>query len=447
MHKVRLADGEKTCLDHNLATLTADVVGTCQDIDKAVKAIMHGNKDGQQPGIPIRGAAQSTMVSAGLDGAMKLTSLATMATSLFKGCVKGDALAMLKKTGAHMINMQYLAHRFLVSGVDIAHHLAAAINSYEAKDWHGFGSHIGVAFRKVLLSTSEAGSRLPEGVPEEAIIQETTQGLMDGFFTRGTGVEITDQKAPDVDIQLDLHRCIAGNDEFFKEGWLAMWNLIAQLSANGAQHGIKGIQDLMMGKTANANGGQPKWMGEMMIAMMQVPLALNRCNIGVDTQQMFMEAIKSMKSVKVHFLFPDHKITGDEATKRMAKAVESWTNWNFKEFGKQIGALLREFVLLMYPVGNNKYPQMYSVDINGRLRRQLNQKYEHSADTIRVGSRSFSSTFVAFSVSGFALTMLVALVAVRGLRVMSRDGYRDAYSPDSEGSLDGNMDGNFLEVE
>merc|ERR1719215_2264657 len=176
-----------------------------------------------------------------------------------------------------------------------------------------------------------------------------------------------------------------------------------------------------------------------MIAMMQVPMALNRCNIGAETQQMFMEAIKSMQFVKVHFLFADHKMTGDEATRGMAKAVEAWTNWNFEEFGKEIGKLLREFVLLMYPVGNRQYPQMYSVDANGRLHRQLNQKYKPPSDTIQVGSRHFSSTFVAFSVGGFGLTMLVALVAVRGLRVMSRESYQDPYSSDFEGSVDGDM--------
>jgi len=447
MHKIQLEPGEKSCLDHNLATLAADVVGTAKDIVDGVKAIMHGKQPGS--GVKLRAKSQGTLVSAGLDGAMKLTSLVTMSTGLLKNCVKGDALDLLKKTGRHFINIQWLSHRFLVSGVDIAHHLSAAINAYEAHDWKGFGSHIGIAIRKVLLSKSESGSRLPEGVPQEAIIQETTQGLMSGFFVRGAGVEITDQAAPDVDIQLDLHRCIAGNHEFFKEAWLAMWNLIAQLSVKVAKTGIHNVNDFAnMFKMQNTDGSQPKWMGEIMIAMMQVPMALNRCNIGADTQAMFMEAIKSIKDVKVHFLFPKHKITGDEATKRMAKAVESWTNWDFKEFGKQIGKLLREFVLLMYPVGNQQYPQMYSVDDHGRLHRQLNPNHKSSlAKGIKVGSRRFSPTFVAFSISGVALTMLVALMAVRGLRAMSRDSYRDPYSSDCEGSLDGEMAGNFLEVE
>lgn len=401
MHKVKLAPGEKSCLEHNLATVTADVVGTTEDIIKGVKAIIAGHDNKTAQGVSA--AAQGTLVSAGMDGSMKLTSLVTLATTLMKNCVKGDALAMLKETGEHFIDMQYLGHRFLVSGVDIAHRLSDAIVAYERKDWHRFGADIGTSIRKILLSNSTRGSRLPEGVPEEAIIQETTEGLMGGFFRSGTGVEITDSAAPDVDIQLDLHRCIAGNHEFFKEVWLAMWNLIAELSVQVGNHDF---QNPFTDK--NDDGSQPKWMGEIMVAMMQVPMALSRCNIDADTQEMLMQAIKSIKYLKVHFLFPQHMITADEATKRMAMAIQSWTNWDFKGFGTQIGKLLREFVLMMYP-------QQYSVDASGRLRRQL---IGESAATkvVKVGGASS----MAFIVGGVASSMLVALVAVRGLRSSSR---------------------------
>merc|ERR1711968_159825 len=75
MHKVALSPGEKDCLEHNLATLTADVVGTVEDIVKAIKAIMAGTNGGQQvplgqvaPPPKLNAKSQGTMVSAGLDG-------------------------------------------------------------------------------------------------------------------------------------------------------------------------------------------------------------------------------------------------------------------------------------------------------------------------------------------------------------------------------------------
>merc|ERR1712151_1114416 len=100
------------------------------------------------------------------------------------------------------------------------------------------------------------------------------EGLMDGFFVGGSSIEITDSVRPDVDIRLDLHRCIAGNERFFKEIFLSIWNAIAQFSANREQHGLG----------ASSGGGTPKWTGELMIALMQLPSALGRCNIDAETQ-------------------------------------------------------------------------------------------------------------------------------------------------------------------
>jgi len=297
-----------------------------------------------------------------------------------------------------------------------------------------------------LLSNATKGSRLPEGVPEQAIIEQTTSGLMSGFFVKGSGVEITDAAAPDVDIQLDLHRCIAGNHEFFKEIWLAMWNLIAQLSA-GAGGGMKdGANPFASFSMKNADGSQPKWMGELMIAMMQVPVALSRCNIGQESQQMMMEAIKSIKYLKVHFLFPKHVITADEATRRMAQAVNSWTNWDFKGFGKQIGKLLREFVLLMYPQGNTEYAQQYSVDAGGRLRRQLILK-SAPMKSFKVAGQAFNPTFVVFIVGGVASSMLVAMMAVKRLRSVNSNEFWESSNSDIEGASDVELNSNFIEVE
>lgn len=411
MHSASLKDSEKHCLERNLGHLTGDVVGTAEDVVKAVKAIIAGHPGKAAVGQQAQQAqakSQGAMVSAGLDGGMKLTSLITETTSLMKNCVKGDALKMLEETGHHLIDMKYVSHRLLVSGVDIAHRLSDGIIAYENKDWHRFGQDIGIAMRKVLLSNSTRGSRLPEGVPEEAIIQETTEGLLEGFFARGVGVEITDQAAPDVDIQLDLHQCIAGNHEFFKEVWLAMWNLVAELAVDAGKHEFNNPFE-----SGGVQGDQPKWMGEIMVAMMQVPMALSRCNIGQETQQMLMQAIKSVRYLKVHFLFPQHVITGNEATHLMAKAVQEWTNWNFKGFGQQIGIILREFVLLMYP-------QQYFVDSSGRLRRQLSSK-----PGVKVGGLTLSPTFVTLTVGGVAMSMLIALVAIRGLRTTTFAGRQD----------------------
>jgi len=139
-----------------------------------------------------------------------------LSTTLVKNCVQGDALEMLKEAAAHLVNITRLEQRLMVSGVDIVSYLADSITAFEGHRYHHFGEDIGGALRKVLLSNSTTGKRLPEGVPEEDVIRKTTEGIMSGFFVPGEELEITDKADPNVDIQLDLHRCIAGNQPFFQ---------------------------------------------------------------------------------------------------------------------------------------------------------------------------------------------------------------------------------------
>merc|ERR1719162_2234257 len=388
MHKYSLGEAEKACLETNIAQLTGDVMGTVGDIVTAIQALVAG-------GGKLDGASQGPMISAGLDSAMKITGLVTSASSLAKGCVHGDALQMLKDTAHHLINGTYLQHRFLVNGVDVAHDLADSVVAFEAHDFHRFGADIGTSLRKILLSKSDNATRLPEGVPERVIIQQAMDGLVSGFFVNGAAMEITDTAHPDVDIRVDLHQCMAGNEEFFKGIWMALWQLIAQLSANGMQ----GIEDMFQ---PHGQEGQPEWEGQLMIAMMQFPMALSRCGINANMQQMIMEAVKSLQDLKVHFTFPDDRIQAEEATQKMAKAVEAWTNWNFEQFGLELGKLFRELVMLAFP-------RQYSVDASGRLQRMSAVEQP----------RLFSSPVVI--VSGASISLFVALAVVRTRRAVPQE--------------------------
>jgi hypothetical protein len=217
-------------------------------------------------------------------------------------------------------------------------------------------------------------------------------------------MEITDSVRSDVDIRLDLHRCIAGNQEFFKEIFLAVWNAIAQFSANKEQHGLGGIQ-----------GGTPKWTGEMMIALMQLPQALQRCDIDPETQGMLMESIQTLGHLKVNMAFPEGRVSIEEISQRMAKAVESWTDWHFKQFGQDVGVMLREFVLMVYPM-------KYSVDENGRLRRQLSS----SPQVV------FKTDGLAIAFVGMVSMALIGFAAVRRLRGGMHQAIPDMEGADAE---------------
>merc|ERR1712072_1241482 len=134
-------------------------------------------------------------------------------------------------------------------------------------------------------------------------------------------------------------------------------------------------------------------------------MALQRCGLGASTQRMFMEAIQSLRNVHVKAVFPDDRIQAMKATDRMARAVEAWTNWDFGTFGKEVGMLLRELVMLAFP-------RKYSVDDSGRLRHEL---ISYSQQTPGILAVKQPNPLFATIVFGCALSILVALVAVRSI--------------------------------
>jgi len=386
MHKQHLLPGEKSCLEDSVSQLTGDLVGTGQDVIDAIRALTNG-----AAGKP--GAASKNNV-AGVDAALKLTYLVSSVATLWKNCVQDDALRKLNETAHHLFDMKYLGHRLLVSGVDIADSLVDSILSFEGHDYYRFGDDIGTILRKVLLSNSTHGAQLPEGVPENEVIQQTSEGLIDGFFAGGSSMEITDSAHPDVDIRLDLHRCIGGNEPFFKQVFLSIWNAFAMFSANGEQHGL---QD-------TSKAGSPQWTNELMLALMQLPSALERCDIDIETQGMLMESIQTLGQVHAHIDFPKGKASMDEVSKRIVKAVNYWERWDFKKFGDELGVMLREFVLMVYPM-------KYSVDRSGSLRRQ--RSWTHFFIRCAPG---ITPGFLILSLLGASLTVCIGLVVVRRMR-------------------------------
>jgi len=363
---------------------------------------------------------------------MKITSLVGLSTQLVKSCVHGDALAMLNMTAQHLINGTYLERRFLANGIDIAHSLSDSIIAFEAKDFHRFGVDIGISLRKILLSKNHNATFLPEGVPEEVIIQKATDGLMRGFFVSGSAVEITDTAYPDVDVVINLHQCIAGNSAFFKEIWMATWDLIAQLSVNAQQHNLGAMFQAQPGQ------GQPKWSGELMIAMMQFPMALQRCGVSADMQNEFMEAVNSLNDVKVQFRMPHDQFTQKEGaaqdatytTAKMAKAVEAWTNWDFERFGYELGELFRELLMLAIPEKySGEFAAKYSLDTSGKLIRYAQTKAAGKAASI-------SSSVVVIGGSAFSVLVAFAVVRTRRSAPQLRIDHENAILSDLEDCSD-----------
>jgi hypothetical protein len=297
---------------------------------------------------------------------------------------------------AHQLrNLTFVKHRFIVNGVDIAEALAHSIVAWEHKQYYKFGTDIGTALRKIFLSKATGASKLPEGFPESRVMEEATEGLLQGFFARGSTLTLTDAADPEIFIQVNLNKCISGNKRFFHDVWEAIWALVGKISANNGESrehvdktsstsGEYGTQAGEMSANSQGYGEQgaqglpptPAWARslspiqkshdesfnhELAIALMQVPRALMNCNVNQRTQQMLFEAMSSLNSTHIAFNFSGSQSKPSDVGGLLAAAVSYWADYDFKHFGVQVGVLLREVVMAAFP-------QKYAIDSSGRLR-------------------------------------------------------------------------------
>lgn len=374
-HTTGLEWGEKRCLEQNAGQLIGDLVSTADDAVKAIKSLIKHGKNGDNL-MNLGSKGQGIMMTV-LDAGTKMTAIVRLAERISKECVKGDALATFNLTAQHLKNMTYVGNRLVANGADIAQVLAKTVTDWDRGDFRRVGEDIGTAMRKVLLSKAGKQPPLPEGVPKHKIIEDVMRGLTKGFFVQGTGVTMTDLAAPDVDIYIDLHKCIADNQMFFDMIFTSAWKLFAQMAANKDQFGL--------GKNPFQGDFSAAWMGDLAMAMVQIPLALHKCNVTSQTQQMMGEAVKSLKYAQVKFELPEERFSKKAVKLLMARAVESWTRWRFEDFGQDVGALLMELVLLIFP-------KKYSIDEKGILRRSLDQPAPSLVQPVGSQHQTSSST-------------------------------------------------------
>jgi len=394
LHEQELQPGEKTCLRTLVAKVGGDIISAGDDAVKAIREMAAKDKDSMD------------IMTVVADAGIKVTDIVRLAKEIVKDCVKGDVLETLNKSAKHLMNMTYVGNRLLANGADIAEVLAESVIDWDKGDYRDVGEHIGEALRKILLSRASKEPPLPEGMPKSRIIAEVTSGVMNGFFVEGSELTIKDLAAPNVDIKIDLHDCIAENELFFQSAFRGVWTVIAQMATNKGQFGhlfdvFKGTQNARRLVQQHVSDG----MSELALAMVQIPGALRKCNIDKDTEDMLSDAIKSLQWARFDFDFPKEKLNEKEVRELMARAVESWTRFRFEDFGDDVGQLLRSMVLLVFP-------KKYEVDKAGHLRRGLIAE----AAAYRTNKQPFVLSAAAFVVGCATATLAAVFLAGRAFQ-------------------------------
>jgi hypothetical protein len=302
--------------------------------------------------------------------------------------------------------MEQAGEHFLANGANIAGEMSDAVEKYESKDLHGFGRDIGIALRKVLLSNSTTSS-LPEGLPKADVLANVSEGLMEGFFGEGVGMDLKLRGSSSLhnDLHVDLHECMAKNVQFFQSIWASAMYLFAKEE-------IKGDGSNPAQKGGNANLGTA-----LAVTMMQVPQALRRCNITETQEAMLMDSVKalghgtSLRKALPTLSFENaldvSQMDKDTVALGVAETVKSWSKMDWEAFGKDLGKLLRAMVAKVFP-------QKYSVDATGRLQARL------FPDGAPQRAAVFRGNLAHGSLALVVLLGLVALLSLRGRRAIAR---------------------------
>lgn len=314
-------------------------------------------------------------------------------------CLSDDMMTSLRSVGDHLRNMSYIGGHLRANGMDIVHQLSDAVLDFHDHRFQEFGTDLGLAFRRVLLSNCTA---LPEGAPTEEVMTQMSGGIIQGFF--GPGVTFRMVQGDGQQLELDLHRCVADNQVFFQTTWALAWRFFGQLAAGG---------------WGNVQNHTDQWTGNLAIVLIQLPQALHKCGMTQEQQGMLRHAMSQLNSTlnsPPHVVFTDGVgFRADTVGVQMTQAVQAWSENHWESFGAHLGKLLQELVLLLFP-------QEYSVDGTGQLHRQLTRAGQASARA-EGGSRGDSEhdgsgSSMASSVAGSLVSILVVLSTMVALTVL-----------------------------
>merc|ERR1712014_283751 len=100
-------------------------------------------------------------------------------------------------------------------------------------------------------------------------------------------------------------------------------------------------------------------------SMMDVQLALRKCNIGPAQEAMLIDAWEQGGSnLKTKLSVPNENIKTSDVAQLLSSALEDFKDQQFYNFGKQLGKSLQDMVVVTFPM-------KYEVDDMGRLREIL----------------------------------------------------------------------------
>lgn len=348
---------EVSCLLSSIGALSGSVMTACQEVVALVDQLF--GSEGTQPRKALKSEWQPAELEEPVWGIQNgLVRLIQLQGAFADRCTKGGPhLDTFDLAASHLRNLSYVSGRLIANGADIAAELTDAVAAFREKDWRRFGMDVGVAWRKVLLSNSTA----QKPAADAKAVQATSRGIIEGFFGGAAPLLLASADvgrghgpAGAVSMEVDTDACVAGNDDFFRDIWEGTWIFFAQLATESWQ------QNRTKGHASPGNC----WQGLLAVALIKMPGALRRCGLSQDQEAMLLRSLKALQGLELRLDAQGQTLDNKEVSVNLLQTVEDWQARRWREFGKDLGKLLQELVILVFP-------QEYTTDYSGRLQRQL----------------------------------------------------------------------------
>jgi hypothetical protein len=414
----------------------------------AAQAGMNVNPNNQNPVDPL---------IAGIEISQRLSSMMEFEEKISSKCLKEDAKAELKSASQHLGNLSFMGGRLVANGVDIMTDLGKAAGAYDNQNYRLFGDMMGLAARKVLLSQKGEGIQEITGIkPTAEDVADVTNGLVRSLFKEGMtlqvssdalttmaplppqymamytpapGTNVTAEPPPTLvpwtllpaaEVNVDLHQCVAGNKELFKDAWTPVWNICSKMAKGQAVS--MGTADMSAVEKATGEGAEG--FGALAMSMLDAQIALRRCGFTAEQEAILYDAFQAGgKSIHTKFESGDHQeFTKGDMSEITADAIDAWKGKNFQKFGQLVGQALRDITI-------ETFPEKYYVDSDGRLRQRLVQLSKASTGSVAMASGSMRFVVLAF----------ISFILAIGLVIRGRghlQWYREVHSTEEEQQLD-----------
>jgi hypothetical protein len=224
---------------------------------------------------------------------------------------------------------------------------------------------------------------------------------------------------PATEVNVDLHQCVAGNKELFKNAWTPVWNICSKMAKGQAIS----MGDADMSTVEKATGEGAEGFGALAMSMLDAQIALRRCGFTAEQEAILYDAVQAGKGFHTKFESGDHQeFTKGDMSETTADAVNAWKDKNFQKFGQLLGQALRDITI-------EAFPEKYYVDSDGRLRQRL----------IQLSKASSGSAAMASGSMGLVVLTFISFILAIGLVIRGRghlQWYRRVHSAEEEQPLD-----------